>query len=263
MELLYYRLLFPFVIFFASAFFPVAARHPAADSLQEKGQRCLFAGGYAGYCLPSGDLSNDYGGFGEAGGSIQYLNRAGFLFGLEGGFLFGGNVKKDPIPNLRNPDGTVSGTDGNDAVFKVFQRGTMLPVLRAGYRFRLKDGWAKGNQLGGITLSGSCGWLRHYTYIQDLSKKSPQFADKYRIGYDRLAAGIFTGLWLGYLYLSDNGRLNLHLEAGYGTGFTKTARYSFADGSPAGISRKDNIFQLRLKFCFAVRSRSQSTVYYY
>ncbi len=233
------------------------------DSLLKNRQRCLIIGGYAGLAQPGGDLSSDYGSIGEAGGSIQLLTKTGFLLGLEGGFLFGGNVKKDPIPNLRNPDGTVSGTDGNDAVFKVFQRGSLVPVLRIGYRIPQQKPWIRGNQLGGITICGGSGWLRHYTYIQDLSKKTPQFSDNYRIGYDRLATGLFSGLWLGYLYLADHGRINLHFEMGYGMGFTKTARYSFVDGSPAGQSRRDDLFQLRLKLCFAVKSRAENTVYFY
>jgi hypothetical protein len=53
--------------------------------------------------------------------------------------LFGGTVKKDPIPNLRNPDNTITGTNGSDAVFKVFQRGSIGPVLRLGYCHREKN----------------------------------------------------------------------------------------------------------------------------
>jgi len=220
-------------------------------------------GGFAGLAQPSGNLSLDYGSFGEAGGSIHYLNRKRILFGLEGGFLFGGGVKKDPVPNLRNPDGTITGSDGSDAVFKVFQRGSIAPAIRLGYLFG--QGWPmkKGNRLGGVSLTGGIAWMRHYTYIQDLSKKTPQFSDQYRVGYDRLATGPAAGIWLGFLYLSDHNLANLQLELGYLAGFTRTARYNFANGTPAGQERRDNLIQLRLKWYFTVRSRAEDTSYFY
>jgi len=233
------------------------------DSLCKNSQRCLIFSGFAGLAQPSGDIAKDYGSFGQAGGSIEFMNKAGFMFGLESAYLFGGGVKKDPFPNLRNPDNTISGTNGSDAVFKVFQRGSLLPVLRLGYRFREKKPLFGKKHPGGFTVNSSLGWLRHFTYIQDISKKTPQFSDQYRIGYDRLATGAIYGLWLGYMYLPEQKGLNLHFEIGYGLGFTKTARYSFTDGMPPGISRRDNLFQARLKICFAVRSRAENTVYYY
>lgn len=225
--------------------------------------RCLMLGGYAGLSHPIGQLAEDYGSFGEAGGSIQYLTKNRMLFALDGGFLFGSAVKKDPVPNLRNPDGTVSGSDGRDAVFKVFQRGSTVPCLRLGYLFQENRPFKKGNRLGGYSVSAGAGWLRHYTFIQDISKKTPQFADNYRVGYDRLATGPAAGIWLGYLYLADHNRLNLQFEIGYLAGFTQTARYNFVSGVPAGSPRRDNIIQIRLKLYFTVRSRDENASYYY
>lgn len=232
-------------------------------SAQSNSLRCLLLGGYAALGQPSARLAEDYGTFGEIGGSILYLTRSRLLFGLEGGFLFGENVLKDPVPNLRNPDGTVNGTDGRDAVFKVFQRGTSVPALRIGYMFPYNWPLKNRNKYGGYTVSTSCMWFRNYTYIQDLSKATPQFSDQYRIGYDRLVTGPAIGLWLGYLFLSENNRINLMLEAGYLAGFTKTARYSFVSGEPAGINRRDDQIQLRLKLYFSIRSRDENTIYYY
>ena len=233
------------------------------DSLRKNKQRCLIFSGFAGLAQPARDLAADYGSFGQAGGCIEYVSKSGFMAGTEAAYLFGGTVKKDPIPNLRNPDNTITGTNGSDAVFKVFQRGSIGPVLRLGYCHRAKKPFFKNNHDGGFTLNASLGWLRHFTYIQDISKKTPQFSDQYRIGYDRLATGLLTGLWVGYLFIPEHRGLNLHFELGYGAGFTRTARYSFSDGLPAGTKRNDNLFQARLKVCFTVRSRSENTVYFY
>jgi hypothetical protein len=233
------------------------------DSLRKNKQRCLIFSGFAGLAQPARDLAAEYGSFGQAGGCIEYVSKSGFMAGTEAAYLFGGGVKNDPIPNIRNPDNTITGTNGSDAVFKVFQRGSIGPVLRLGYCFREKKPFFKNNPAGGLTINASLGWLRHFTYIQDISKKTPQFSDQYRIGYDRLASGLLTGLWVGYLFIPEHRGLNLHFEMGYGAGFTKTARYSFADGTPPGTKRNDHLFQARLKICFTVRSRAENTVYYY
>jgi hypothetical protein len=227
------------------------------------GVRCFMAGLQAGWCFPQANLADDYGTFGTAGGTLQYLMKKRWMAGLEAGFIFGGNVKNDPFPNLRNPDGSITGGDGSDAVFKVFQRGSIAPVFRLGYVFPEKWPIKKGNKLGGYFISAGGGWLRNYTYIQDLSKKTAQFSDAYRIGYDRLSAGPAAGLWIGYLYLADHNRLNLQIELGYLAGFTKSRRFSFVNGTPAGILRRDDLIQLSLKFFFSIRSLDEKADYYY
>lgn len=224
--------------------------------------RCLMFNGFASLAIPGGDLATDYGTFGEIGGGIQYQTKEKWLFGLEGGYFFGNGVKKDPIPNLRTEDGNVIGTNGSDAVFKVFQRAVSIPAVRFGKTFRFSNKPAK-NSLGGFTAVAGGSWFRSWTYIQDLSKKTPQFTDELRKGYDRLRSGPAASLWLGYLYLPDNGKLNFHFEAGYTQAFTKTNRYDFTTQQPAGQKRNDGFFQLRVRLCFVVKSRSEDTVYYY
>jgi len=224
--------------------------------------RCLMFNGFASMVVPSGDLALDYGAYGEVGGGIQYQTKKKWIMGLEGAYMFGNGVKNDPIPNLRNPDGTVIGTNGSDAVFKVFQRATSLPAIRFGKTFSpFKN--PGHNALGGITVMAGGSWFRHWTYIQDLSKKTPQFSDSYRQGYDRLSSGPTASLWIGYLYLPDHGKLNLHAEAGYTQAFTTTDRYDFAYSTPAGVKRNDGFFQIRLRICFTVKSRNENSAYYY
>jgi hypothetical protein len=248
--------IFLFFIFLSS----VRAQNPKPkDSIK---QRCLMFNGFASLAVPGGDLASDYGSFGEIGGGIQYQTKSKWLFGLEGGYFFGNGVKKDPIPNLRNEDGNVIGTNGSDAVFKVFQRAVSLPEFRFGKTFQFSNKQGR-NSLGGFTAVAGGSWFRSWTYIQDLSKKTPQFSDEIRKGYDRLRSGPSASFWLGYLYLPDNGKLNFHFEAGYTHAFSKTNRYDFTTQEPAGIKRNDGLFQLKVRLCFVVKSRSEETEYYY
>lgn len=235
----------------------------AQEKPEEKdGQRCLMIMAHIGPSVPQGDLALDYGTYGELGASLLYKTKGNFVAGLEYGFLFGGGVKKDPVPNLREPDGHVIGTNGVYASFKVFQRGFLFPVLKAGYLFPIHKN-SKYNKLGGISLLGGVGWLQHKTYIQDLSKTVPQFSKEYRDGYDRMTNGPGLGAWVGYLYLPEKNGLNFQLEAGYFQAFTKAQRYDFTTQSKSNRLRSDALLQLRLRISFTIRSRPQDTYYYY
>ncbi len=218
--------------------------------------------GFAGLCVPGMDLKKEYGNYGEIGGGIQYQAKNRLFFGLEFGYLFGNGVKNDPVSNLRDEDGQVIGTNGSYANFKVFQRAFQFPMLKLGYTLKLNKK-AVWNTLGGLNVSAGGGYFGNWTYIQDLSKKTPQFQEQFKDGYDRYRSGPGFGVWLGYLYLPESGKINFHLEAGYCQFFMESKRFDFVTMEPAGIKKTDAMFQLRLKICFTVRSRLQQTYYYY
>jgi len=224
--------------------------------------RCVLFTGYGGWSISAGDLKNDYGGMGEIGGGVMFQNRKKWIIGLDFSYFFGTVVKKDPIPNLRTPEGYVIGTNGSFASFEVYQRGFMFPTFKIGKTF-----WpgkpSKYNGLGGITAMIGGAWLQHWTYIRDQSKKTPQFSEAYLDGYDKLRSGPGFGAWLGYLYLPEHGKINFHLEAGYFMAYTKTRRYDFAYSTPPGQKFTDGLLQIRLRICFAIRSRPEETYYYY
>jgi hypothetical protein len=232
------------------------------DSVQGSGQRILMFSGFAGLCVPGMDLKQDYGSYGEIGGAIQYQAKNRLFFSLEYGYLFGSGVKNDPVANLRDEDGQIIGSNGSYAGFQVYQRGFTFPMLKLGYTINLNKK-AVWNTLGGLNVSAGGGYFGNWTYIQDISKKTPQFQDQYREGYERYRAGPGFGFWIGYLFLPESGKINFHAEAGYCRFFMETKRYDFLNMEPAGLKKNDSIFQVRLKICFTIRSRPQETFYYY
>ncbi len=240
----------------------ISGARPSTDSTGTNGQRILMFSGFAGLCIPGMDLKKDYGNYGEIGGAIQFQTKKRLFLSLEYGYLFGSGVKNDPVSNLRDKDGQIIGSNGSYATFKVFQRGFMFPLMKMGYTLKINKK-AVWNTLGGLNVSLGGGYFGNWTYIQDLSKNTPQFQDQYREGYDRYRSGPGLGLWMGYLYLPEAGKINFHIEAGYCRFFTETKRFDFVSLEPAGQRRNEAVFQLRLKICFTIRSRSQETFYYY
>jgi len=225
-------------------------------------KRCVIFSGSAALCIPQYDLAKDYGTIGEIGASILYQNKTRWLIGLDFGYLFGNTVKKDPIANLRNEDGNVIGNNGSYATFKIFQRGFLFPLIKFGKTIALVKS-PKYNTLGGLTVLAGAGWIQHRTYIQDLSKKTPQFSKDYIDGYDRLASGVGFGAWVGYIYLPVKSKLNFHLEGGYFVASTQTRRHDFSTNTASGIKRTDGLIQIRLKICFTVKSKAEEEFYYY
>ena len=235
----------------------------AQDKEEDKEeQRVVMFSAYGGYSIPQGSLKADYGDYWEAGGGILYQNKARFIIGLDYSYFFGTEVKKDPVPNLRTPDGNIISKDGSYAFFKAFNRGFMFPLIRLGKTFSLTKK-TSSNKLGGLTVMAGGAWLQHWTFVQDISKNTPQFSGAYIDGYDRLRSGPGFGGWLGYLYVPEKGSLNFHIEAGYFQAFTKTRRYDFVTQQPAGQAYTDGMLQMRLRICFTVRSRAENTFYYY
>jgi len=232
-----------------------------AEQVREQ-KRCVIFSGLAGLCLPQGDLGNDYGTIGEIGASVMYQNKNRWLMSVDFGYFFGNTVKKDPIENLRNADGNVIGNDGSYATFKIFHRGFQFPLIKFGKTIPLVKN-PKNNTLGGLTLLAGAGWLQNWTYIQDLSKKTPQFSKDYIKGYDRLTSGPGFGAWVGYIYLPTKSKLNFHLEGGYFVASTENRRYDFSTNTPSGKNRIDGMIQLRLKICFTVKSKAEEEFYYY
>jgi hypothetical protein len=237
----------------------------AQENKESKGKidkRCLIFNGFTGLSVPGNDLVKDYGTFGEIGGGVMFQSKSKWLFGLDFSYFFGNGVKKDPVANLRNEEGQIIGNNGSYATFKVFQRGFQFPHLKFGRTFALRKNPIQ-NSFGGLTLISGIGWFQHWTYIQDLSKKTPQFSKDYINGYDRMTNGPSVGFWVGYLFIPNRSKINFHLEGGYFASFTKTKRYDFANNFLPNEKRVDSMVQLRLRICFTVRSKAEEEYYYY
>jgi hypothetical protein len=61
--------------------------------------------------LPGGDMASRFGMSGAFGGGVEFMTDNSFFIGADVQAIYGGNVKEDPLDNLRTPDGYIIGND--------------------------------------------------------------------------------------------------------------------------------------------------------
>ncbi|MEN0002686.1 MAG: hypothetical protein AAF798_01035 [Bacteroidota bacterium] len=174
-----------------------------------------------GYQQPGGDLSERFGYNFNLGGGLEYItSKSNLIFGAEGYFMFGDQVKFDVLDNLRNDEGNIIGNDRFPANLQLRQRGFYIGAL-VGKLFPI----SKKNKRSGIRLTGSIGVLQHQIRIQrDPNRSVPQLLGDYEKGYDRLTNGLALNQFIGYQLLSSNKRINFYIGLEFTQAFTQSRR---------------------------------------
>ncbi|MEL7120151.1 MAG: hypothetical protein AAFO07_11940, partial [Bacteroidota bacterium] len=167
------------------------------------------------------DLEVRFGQFNAVGSSFEILTpESNFIIGLTGSFIFGTDVRTDVLANLRTTEGLIYGNDRNVADIQLRQRGFYIGGT-LGKIFSL----SKVNPRSGIKALLGVGLLQHKIRIQDDPNTSvPQLSTDNKKGYDRLTNGLAITQFLGYQYLSTDGRINFYLGLEAMQGFTASRR---------------------------------------
>ena len=132
-----------------------------------------------------------------------------------------------------------------------FQFGKLFPVIGP-------------NPNSGIFLNLGFGGIFHKIRIEDIGNLSPQLSKEYKMGYDRLTSGQLITESLGFLYLSNNKRVNFFgcLEAFQG--FTSSRRsYNFDTMTTDTQNRIDLLFGFRAGWVLPLYKRIAKEIYYH
>ena len=161
-----------------------------------------------GVHFPGGDMATRFGRSFSVGAAFQRLSAKGnYLFGLQGQFLFGSEVKEDVLSGLRTKEGYIIGNDRSPADIQLRERGWYLGV-QVGKLW----GLSPDNPRSGIRASLGAGLLQHRIRVQeDPLRAVQQVQEAYERGYDRYTSGPTAYQWLGYQVFSRDGRINLYL----------------------------------------------------
>jgi len=210
--------------------------------------------------LPGGDMAKRFGpGFG-IGTAFQRLTKKGnFLYGLQGRFLFGSDVREDVLSGLRTKEGYIIGNDRNPADIQLRKRGRYLGV-QAGKLWSVSP----TNPRSGIRTSLGAGILQHRIRIQeDPLRAVQQVQGDYAQGYDRYSSGPSIYQLIGYQVFSKDERINLYLGFEGFQAFTRGQRdIQFDLQGPYLEKRLDFLWGIRAGWVMPLYSGKGRTIWY-
>ena len=209
---------------------------------------------------PGGDLADRFGWSSAIGLNFSIKTKLNFFFGVDGGFIFGKDIKEDGIlDSIKTSQDFVINQNGNPSDIRLYERGFTLSV-HVGMLFNV---WAK-NKNSGILVYVGPSYFQHKIKIDDLGHQSPQLVKGYIEGYDRLTAGFGLHEFIGYAYLGSNRLLNFFAGFDLTQAFTKSQRsFNFDTRTSDTRSRFDMLSGLRVGWILPLYSRTPQQFYYH
>lgn len=213
------------------------------DSAVNKGEGLLFKISYA-FQSPAGDLLDRFGNGYTIGIGLDYItSESNWLLGIDGGLLFGNQVKIDVLSNLRTPEGFIIANDRVPADVQLRERGLYIGGLIGKI-----ISFSEINKRSGLKLTLGMGLFQHKIRIQDDPVRAvSQLTGDYKKGYDRLTNGLALNEFIGYQMLSPNGRINFYAGIDMTQGFTKSRRdFNFDNRTVEEENRIDMLFGFKV-----------------
>lgn len=204
------RFILPVLFFCFGLTLNVSAQMPK-DIMKEPIPVAMFQATYA-FHIPGLDTKDLYGVSHNVGGGFAYKTESGWLFTVNGNYIYGPKVKGDRTEllgeGITNDAGEIIGSGGNFALLELNQRGFHLQG-EVGKLFPFGT-----NPNSGFFVQGGLGYLQNRIRIdyQQSLLNTPLPVDKdYRFGYDRMRGGPAVHLETGYLLLNDTRLLNFSI----------------------------------------------------
>lgn len=209
--------------------------------------------------LSGGDLNDRWGFNNIIGADVQRKFKNNLTFGIDGGFIFGNQLKDTTIfDDLYTSFGTITAMSGAPAVVNFLMRGAHANV-GVGYVFnKLGD-----NPNSGIWVNAGVGYLMHKIHIETLYDDVPQLEGDYRKGYDHLTMGIATKQFIGYLFQHNRRFLSFYGGFEFIQGFNKNVRnYNFNSNGPDSGLKIDLMYSFKFGWVVPIYKRYADEVYY-
>lgn len=211
-----------------------------------------------GVGIPMADMSSRFGLHATAGGGFHHKTNQNWLFGVNGAFIYGSDVREDSIlDKLRNDAGYIIGTDGLGYDPILWESGIHMQ-FEVG---KITDIWSI-NPNSGLTFMGGLGFMQHRIWIYIDEVTVPQLAPEYRIGYDRLTNGLMASQYIGYYYFSSRNFVNFRGGIEILEGFTQNRRtVNFDTQLPDDTQRLDMMINLKVSWVLPIYKQPRTKFY--
>ncbi len=194
----------------------------------------------------SGDMAKRYSGHFGIGGGLSYQPiKNHFQFGAKFSYFYGRTVKEDVMAPFRTAtDGLLIGEDRFLAEMRLRERGFNAQLYTGGI-FPFPE---RATFRHGIKWQLGVGFLQHKIRMQDEAKALRQFTTDVLKGLDRMCNGYSIVPFLGYEYLSYNGRINFYFGLEPVIGFTGSRRTWNYDTNTTdfGVKRLDMLWNVKV-----------------
>ncbi|MEI8202879.1 MAG: hypothetical protein WCH34_07705 [Bacteroidota bacterium] len=211
------------------------------------------------YQFPGGDMVNRFGSNSNIGGGVSFKTKSNWIFGLEGGYIFGDVVKGGDhlFSGISTSDGNVIDGNGIFAEIHLYERA---------YHFQLKAGKVfpilGSNPNSGLLIMAGAGFLEHKIRIENPDNTAPQIKDDYKKGYDKLSNGLMFNETIGYLYMGKRRLTNFFIGLEFMQAFTKSRRsYDFNLMGKDNTNRTDLLSGFRVSWIIPLYDRGQTHYY--
>ncbi len=208
--------------------------------------------------IPFGDLDERFGNNSSMG--LTYLiNKDDLLYGIDGNFMFGNNIKNDSLlESISTSDGYLINASGELDNVLLYQRGFNSHLL-IGRSFRFND----NNETGIYTYAG-LGFIQHKIRIESDRTNLPQINEEYIQGYDMLTQGLSSKLCVKYMYFDKKTSIKFYIGTEIIYALTKNHRdYNFSLMTPYDTNlRKDNLLGMKLGVIIPINRNNEGKFYY-
>lgn len=253
-----YLIVYWLIFLLGFLFDPVTTR--GQSNIKDSAISIPFIGVSYSYQIPAGDLVNNYGPNSNLGGSFLVKTSKNWIYGIDGSFLFGSNVKDTTVlDNIKTSQGQVIDQDGKYAEIFFYERGYSLSA-RGGKIFSFK----KPNANSGIIFLSGIGFLQHKMRIEVTGNTVPELTSEYRKGYDRLSNGLALSQFLGYQYLGNSRLINFFGGIEMMAAFTKNRReYNYDTMEYDNKKRLDLLYGIRFGWILPLYKKLPKDFYFY
>lgn len=186
-----------------------------------------------GLNFPTGELKERFGLINHLGGIISYKTKKNWIYGAEGNFMFGNQVKMPTMfSQLVDSYGNITDHSGEVASVSVGMRGFNANVM-VGKVFTVLS----PNENSGIFVHAGIGYMQYRARIETPHQVIPLIEKHYRKGYDRYTTGVNFHQFVGYAFMANSGFLNFYGGFYIQEGLTKNRRDIFFDQPDVPVSK--------------------------
>ena len=220
----------------------------------------LYASGGAGF--PGGDMEKLYGTHYLIGGGFLRATRDNWIYGIEGHYLFGGEIKTNPLAIISTQSGDLLDLRGSFGQFTADERGLILPHVKFGRYIRKSI--FKADENSGLALLIGAGYMKHWLHFQETDGNLIQIRDDYERGYDLMTNSLIMSQSATYMYMSRNFvHFFLSVEALQGWGSRRpTFLEQYVNENNEPIETFDTSFSMKFGLIVPIRQSTGNEFYF-